>query len=165
MKSCGCGEHRRTTENAQNEFLCNTIIPYPCHTVDKETFVQSGSVKGGVALCIQPVFCRHRKMHVPVPMRHQKQDNPAIGHNIDTHIPASCDPGQSRLHRPLLNQFRRWFSEVFPIDFIFPIWFEQCCVEDLLWICHEVGSFSLQVTGPNTSVITKGPSCFGFIFL
>ena len=23
MKSCGCGEHQRTTENAQDEILCN----------------------------------------------------------------------------------------------------------------------------------------------
>ena len=35
----------------------------------------------------------------------------------------------------------------------------------MLWTHHEVGSFSLYVTGPNTSVITKGPSHFGFISL
>ena len=27
MKSCGCGEHRRTTENAQDEILHNSISP------------------------------------------------------------------------------------------------------------------------------------------
>ena len=34
-----------------------------------------------------------------------------------------------------------------------------------LWIRQVVGSFNQYVIGPRTSVIVKGPSRFGFIFL
>ena len=40
MKSCGCGEHRRTTENAQDEILLNSISPLgPNPEVHAENFL------------------------------------------------------------------------------------------------------------------------------
>ena len=39
MKSCDCGEHQRTMENAQDEFLCNSISPLgPNPEVHAENF-------------------------------------------------------------------------------------------------------------------------------
>ena len=40
MKSCGCGEHWRTTENARDEILCNSISPLgPNPEVHVENFL------------------------------------------------------------------------------------------------------------------------------